>query len=131
MNYTAIKTTISEAEHILFKNFNIIGTATELPGEVDFNFKIKVDNEDRYILKISRPGEDENYLDFQQKLLQYVAENGPQIIAPKVILDTNNHAISEIKDHQGNLRKVRLLTWVSGRIWSSVNPQLDNLRFSL
>ena len=24
-----------------------------------------------------------------------------------------------------------MLTWVPGRIWSSVNPQLDNLRYSL
>ncbi|MEP0266559.1 aminotransferase class III-fold pyridoxal phosphate-dependent enzyme [Dokdonia sp.] len=131
MNYTTIKMTVLEAENILFKLFNIKGTATELPGEVDFNFKIKVGNEDRYILKISRPDEDEKYLDFQQKLLQYVAKNDSNITTPKVVLDTNNNAISEIKDHQGNFRKVRLLTWVSGRVWSSVNPQLDNLRFSL
>lgn len=131
MNYTSIKITIPEAENILFSVYGITGKATELPGEIDFNFKIKVQDKDCYILKISRPDEQEAYLDFQQRLLQYVTKNGQQIIAPKVILDKENNVISEIKDNQGNLRKVRLLTWVSGRVWSSVNPQLDNLRYSL
>ncbi|MDD7914848.1 phosphotransferase [Polaribacter ponticola] len=131
MEYNAIKITTQKAEEILFDVFKIKGTATSLPGEIDFNFRIKVDNSEGYILKISRPNEDENYLDFQQKLLQYVAENGEDLIAPKVVNEKEGKAIATIKDDFGNHRKVRLLTWISGRVWSSVNPQLNNLRFSL
>ncbi|NND79703.1 MAG: aminotransferase class III-fold pyridoxal phosphate-dependent enzyme, partial [Maribacter sp.] len=83
------------------------------------------------ILKVSRPNEDEAYLDFQQKLLQHIEAKQTDIIAPKVILDVNGAAIAEYVDDQGNSRKVRLLSWVSGRIWSSVNPQLKSLRTSL
>ena len=131
MEYNAIKITTQKAEEILFDVFKIKGSATSLPGEIDFNFRIKVDNSEGYILKISRPNEDENYLDFQQKLLQYVAENGEDLIAPKVVSDKAEKAIATIKDDFGNTRKVRLLTWISGRVWNSVNPQLNNLRFSL
>ncbi len=131
MNYDQIKISIQQAEEILFKLYNVKGKASALPGEVDFNFRIKIENEEGYILKISRPNEDVNYLDFQQKLLQYVEINGTNLIAPKVIKDTNDNSISEITDEHGNTRKVRLLTWVSGRVWSSVNPQLNDLRFSL
>ena len=131
MNYNQIKISPSQAEKILLNLYKIKGTASELPGEIDFNFRIKIANSEGYILKISRPNENENYLDFQQKLLQYVEANGQNIIAPKVIKDVKNQAISAIKDDFGNDRKVRLLTWVSGRVWSSVNPQLDSLRFSL
>jgi len=131
MEYNQIKIATDQAEKILFNLYGIIGTATALPGEVDFNFRIKVANSEGYILKISRPNEDENYLDFQQQLLQHVEANGQQLIAPKVIKDKSNTATSTITDSFGNERKVRLLTWVSGRVWSSVNPQLDNLRFSL
>lgn len=131
MDYGTIKITTEQAENILFELFNIKGTATTLPGEVDFNFRIKIDNEEGYILKVSRPDEDDNYLDFQQKLLQFLEHNDKKLIAPRVIKDTNGNAISEITDDVGNTRKVRLLTWVSGRVWSSVNPQLDTLRFSL
>ncbi len=131
MNYNTIKITTKQAEKILFKLFNIKGTASSLPGELDFNFRIKIKNEEGYILKISRPNEDENYLDFQQKLLQFVEINGKSLIAPKIIKDTNENSISEITDANGNIRKVRLLSWISGRVWSNVNPQLNDLRFSL
>ena len=131
MNYNQIKIAPKQAVEILYKLYNIKGKASELPGEVDFNFRIKIDNSEGYILKISRPNENEEYLDFQQKLLQYVENSNQDIIAPKVIKDSQGNSISTIKDDLGNQRKVRLLTWVSGRVWSSVNPQLNELRFSL
>lgn len=131
MNYETIKISIQEAENILFQLYNIKGKAIALPGEIDFNFRIKLENEEGYILKISRPNENESYLDFQQQLLQHIEDNGEQILAPRVIKDNSGKEISLIKDKQGNTRNVRLLTWISGRIWSQVNPQLDDLRFSL
>ncbi|WP_420551565.1 aminotransferase class III-fold pyridoxal phosphate-dependent enzyme [Tenacibaculum aiptasiae] len=131
MNYNQIKISTQQAEEILLEFFNIKGTATSLPGEVDFNFRIKVENNEGYVLKISRPEEDINYLDFQQKLLQHVDNNTTNLITPKVIEDRSGNAISEITDSFGKTRKVRLLTWISGRVWSSVNPQLDELRLSL
>lgn len=131
MNYNKLKISTIQAERILFELFNIKGVASSLPGEVDFNFRIKVENEERYILKISRSIENENYLGFQQELLQYAEANAQNLIVPKVIKDIKGKTISEITDEFGKRRKVRLLTWVSGRIWSRVNPQLDDLRYSL
>ena len=131
MSIDNLKISIQQAEDVLFKLFKIKGKALKLPGEVDFNFRIKIDNSEGYILKISRPDEDENYLDFQQQLLQFIEINGQNLIAPKVITDTSGNAISEITDDFGKKRKVRLLSWVSGRVWSQVNPQLADLRFSL
>ncbi|MBA6152893.1 aminotransferase class III-fold pyridoxal phosphate-dependent enzyme [Gelidibacter maritimus] len=131
MNYDNLKISNQQAEDILFKLYQIKGKATALPGELDFNFRIKVDNNPGYILKISRPNEDEDYLDFQQQLLQFVADHGRNLMAPKVISDIDGNAISKITDNFGNERHVRLLSWVSGRVWSGVNPQLDDLRYSL
>ncbi len=131
MNYTDLKITIAEAEKILYQLYAIKGTATPLPGEIDFNFKIKIPDNEGYILKISRPDEQAEYLDFQQKILEYLAQNGQNIVAPKVINDHKGKPISEITDDAGNVRKVRLLTWISGRLWTNVCPQLDDLRYSL
>jgi len=131
MSYNELKISIKQAEKILFKLFKIKGRVSVLPGEVDFNFRIKVNDGEEFILKISRPNENEDYLDFQQKLLKYVEVMGGDLIAPRVIEDVEGKIISEITDEFGKKRKVRLLTWISGRIWSSVNPQLVNLRFSL
>ena len=131
MSYQELQISCFQVQEIIFELFRIKGIASELPGEVDFNFRIKVKNEEGYIFKISRPGEDNDYLDFQQCLLQYVEKNGQDIIAPKVIRDTKGNSISEFTDGNGNKRNARLLSWVSGRVWSSVNPQLEELRFSL
>lgn len=128
MNYKTIKITPLEAERILYELYFIKGNATALPGEVDFNFQIKIRDAKSYILKISRPDENEEYLDFQQKILLYLEEKDG---SPRIIKDKNGMTTSEIVDTSGKIRKVRLLPWISGRVWSRVNPQLDDLRFSL
>lgn len=125
------KVTLKEVEKILFDLYSITGKASKLPGEIDYNFKIKVDGKNQYILKISPENTCESELDFQQKILQYLADKNTALISPKVILDKNKKAISEISLDGKTTLKVRLLTWIEGRVWSSVNPQLTNLRFSL
>ncbi|GAA4962835.1 aminotransferase class III-fold pyridoxal phosphate-dependent enzyme [Algibacter aquimarinus] len=119
------------AEDILFKLYGITAKPIKLPGEVDFNFRIKVTNEDGFILKISGINQDISKLDFQQELLQYVELHKDNLIVPKVVKDKNEKTISEITDTNGKIRYVRLLTWVSGRLWSNVNPKLKDLRYSL
>jgi len=131
MNYNELKITNQQAENIVFELFNIRGDASLLPGEVDFNFRIKVEREEGYILKVSRPDEDVDYLEFQQQLIQSIEKNDQKLIAPKVIKDKNGDPVSKIIDEFGQHRKVRLLNWIPGRVWNSVNPQLDDLRFSL
>ena len=131
MSYNTFKISTSEAEKTILEIYNLKGKVSILPGEIDYNFKIKTNNKEGYILKISRPNEDFEKISFQQKLLKYLANNSSNLIAPKVVSDKNGYTISNIKDASGNTRKVRLLTWVSGRVWSTVNPQLNELRYSL
>ena len=52
MEYSTIKITALEAEKILFELYNIKGKASSLPGYVDFNFRIKIENEEGYILNV-------------------------------------------------------------------------------
>ena len=122
---------LEEAEKILFEIYNITGEASKLPGEIDANFKIKIDKKNRYILKISAKNTDKNELDFQQKILQYLTDKNTSLITPKVILDKNKKTTSTISINGKSNLQVRLLSWIDGRVWSSVNPQLNNLRFSL
>ncbi len=131
MSYEFFKISPKYAEEILLELFDIKGIASQLPGEIDLNFRIKIKTEDRYILKISSPDEDLEYLEFQKDLLLFIEKHGKQIIAPKVVKNKFGEFNSIIKDDFGRQRNVRLLTWVSGRIWSTVNPRLDDLHFSL
>lgn len=131
MTYEQLKISQSQAEAILFRLYGIQAQASPLPGQLDFNFKIKVDGKSTYILKISRPDENLEDLDFQTKLLEHIAAHAPHIPAPKVVPDQDGQSISSIIDDYGRQRSIRLLTWIDGRLWSSVNPQLDELRYSL
>ncbi|MFK5972488.1 MAG: aminotransferase class III-fold pyridoxal phosphate-dependent enzyme [Flavobacteriaceae bacterium] len=130
VDYLAIQIKTDQAEKIVEDLYQLKGTATVLPGEVDFNFRIKTAS-DSYILKISRPDEEVSYIEFQQELLNYVVNSEDEIGAPKTFSDRDGKFISEIIDAAGNVRKVRLLSWIDGRLWSSVNPIKDNLLFSL
>jgi len=131
MDYKKIQITADEAVTIAQENFNVQGSAKKLPGEIDFNFKISGTNGEAYILKISRPDENKEYLDFQQQLLQYVATNAKGIGSPLIIPDTAGNTISQFQDRRGQTRMVRLLSWIGGRVWSDVNPQLEDLRYGL
>jgi 4-aminobutyrate aminotransferase-like enzyme/Ser/Thr protein kinase RdoA (MazF antagonist) len=128
--YHDIKISAKEAESIFSKLFGMQGEAALLPGELDFNFKIMTPDR-KVLMKISRPDTDATYLEFQQAILQHLAERDGEIVSPVPLPDLQGRFISEIKDDSGNTRKVRLLTWVEGRLWSGVNPVNDSLLYSL
>ncbi len=130
-NFSELKISPQYAETILSELYHINGTAIPLPGEIDFNFRIRTDNTIEYVLKISRPDVDKKYLDFQQHILEHLDSHPNNLIIPKVIKDINKKIISTIKDENGAVRYVRLLSWISGRLWNQVNPLLDDLRYSL
>ena len=90
MKFDEQKPTTKEAENILLSVYNIQGEASKLPGEIDANFKIKVDEKNQYILKISPENTDESELDFQQKILNFLTHKNDTLIAPKVILEATN-----------------------------------------
>ncbi len=131
LSYDEILINPNKAEEILFQLYGIVGQAIELPGEYDMNFKIQVNHKDSYILKISRPGEAIETLDFQQNLLQHLVNNNDGLLAPVPSLDLSDKLISEITDDFNRQRYVRLLSWIPGRMYYQVNPQRDSLRLSL
>ncbi len=115
---------------IAFQLYGIEGKAVSLPGEVDLNFRIEGASES-YLLKISPPEADTAILEFQQAILQHVAHSDPDIISPVPLPDLQGSFISETRDDAGNIRQVRLLTWIKGRLWAGVNPVSDKLLHSL
>jgi 4-aminobutyrate aminotransferase-like enzyme/Ser/Thr protein kinase RdoA (MazF antagonist) len=130
-NYQNLSISEEQASAICYEIYGIKGTAKKQAGELDFNYKITTQSDEKYILKISRPDMDDAYLDFQQKLLLHIDSKNPDFKFPKIIKTKASENDASIVDEYGQIRKIRLLNWVSGRLWSSVNPQLDDLRYSL
>ena len=131
LNYDDILILPSKAEEILFQQYGIKGEASALPGEYDMNFKIRVEQKDTYILKISRPGVKIEELDFQQQILQHLEKKKSDVLAPKPFLDLSSNLISKFIDDFHRERHIRLLSWIPGRMYYQVTPQRDDLRLSL
>jgi 4-aminobutyrate aminotransferase-like enzyme/Ser/Thr protein kinase RdoA (MazF antagonist) len=138
-NYQTFFVSEEQAEKLCHQIYGIAGVAKKQTGELDFNYKITTKSGENYILKISRPDTDEAYFDFQQKLLLHLDSKFNKLSQagkndfkfPKIIKTPAGENEVSFVDDYGKTRKVRLLGWVSGRLWSSVNPQLDDLRYSL
>ena len=127
-DYSNIKILPEQAKEIAKRLYNKDGDAKALPGELDFNFLIKTPSRN-FILKISRPDEDLEYLNFQQEILQHLSKC--KVNSPESFQDVHGKMIGSVKDNSGNTRFVRMLSWIEGRLWSSVNPITDELLFSL
>jgi 4-aminobutyrate aminotransferase-like enzyme/Ser/Thr protein kinase RdoA (MazF antagonist) len=119
-----------QAMQIAHTFFGLSGKITRLTGELDFNFKIDT-GETSFVLKVARPDVDEAYIDFQQKIIAQVAERNPLIRTPRIIPDRGQQTVSTWMDEAGLARKIRLLTWTDGRLWSSVHPHTEGLLYSL
>ena len=119
------------AKNILLELYGLQGEASRLPGEYDMNFKIRIKNQDQYILKISRPDTDPKTLDFQQKLLSHLEQGSQNITAPIVIQGKSGKMLSSYVDSFNRVRLVRLLSWVPGRMYHQVIPKRHGLRLSL
>ncbi|MEZ4904874.1 MAG: aminotransferase class III-fold pyridoxal phosphate-dependent enzyme [Spirosomataceae bacterium] len=128
--YQQLQVADEEAEQLALRYFNLVGKAKALPGEVDFNFKITTADA-AYILKISRPDVALDYLFFQDELLAHLECQQPDFQFPKTIRNEVGEGIFEYIDSYHQTRKIRLLAWVEGRLYSAVNPKNDSLRYSL
>ncbi|MCK4745579.1 MAG: phosphotransferase, partial [Bacteroidales bacterium] len=128
--YLSILITGEQAAQIAQELYGLRGTIAPLPGELDFNFRIITDS-GSFVLKVSRPESDIEQIEFQQELLNHVKNNSNGLESPAVIPDLRGNQLSEITDDSGHTRKVRLLSWIEGRLWSSVNPISNRLLFSL
>ena len=116
---------VNEAKQIAIKLYGLEGEFSPLPGYEDYNFKLNAVNGEKFLLKVSRTDVDQEALKFQQALLLHLRDT--DLTAPQLITDNNGQYLSNYRDKQGRDRPVRLLTWLKGRIWSTVNPINDSL----
>jgi 4-aminobutyrate aminotransferase-like enzyme/Ser/Thr protein kinase RdoA (MazF antagonist) len=130
MEYQQSQISLSQATNIASRLYGIKGMVDFLPGEIDFNFKV-TDNNNTYILKISRPGTDLKYLTFQDELLWHLEKSNPNFEYPKTHTDTNGRRVLEFIDENENIRKVRLIKWIEGPLYSNYSPKCDSLRYTL
>ncbi len=116
---------IEEAKKLLKIYYNLEGLICSLPGETDHNFKVETKTKS-YIFKITTDFYNNNFFDFQYKLLIHL--NG--FNAPNQIKSIEGNPYV-LLNYNGKRLCLRLLEWISGRIWQKVNPKTRELRYKL
>lgn len=104
--------------------FGIHAQTRLLVSDRDQNFRLDCDDGRRFILKISNPAEQPQFIDFQNRALIYVAEKDDSLPVPRVIpaLDGQIHQSVE---SNGQQHIVRVLSWLDGVVLDDMDVNAD------
>lgn len=123
-------TSLLHISKIVTTHFNIDGIIKLLPGDEDENFRIKTPKGGVFILKIAHQDTSYKHLSFLNKLSGHLDKKNISVEIPKVIPSITGNKITEI-EIDGHKRYVRLITFIAGRIWSTILPKTHTLREQL
>ncbi|SDY12292.1 aminotransferase class III-fold pyridoxal phosphate-dependent enzyme [Halopenitus persicus] len=101
------------AARIAEREFGKPGTATELGGERDQNFRIDAADGEAYVLKVSSPADDEASLDLQTEALRHIRRTDPDLPVMEPVSTIDGSPWTTVED--GETYHVRLFTHVPGR----------------
>ncbi len=122
---------VEKAARLAAEHYSLEGLISELPGEIDRNFKLSTSGGGDFLLKLSPPETRPAYLDFQVGILEHLAAEPRSFLFPRVLKNRSGEYLSRFEDEQGQSCQARLLTWIPGRTWAGVNPRgprlLENL----
>ncbi|MEL7251158.1 MAG: phosphotransferase, partial [Bacteroidota bacterium] len=107
---------IEQAQSWLRHYYNLDGEVYSLPGEVDYNFLVRVANQKQYTLKVSRLGTDQQELDFQIAILEHLRSKDLPFAVPQLVVTKEGNLVEEAKGADGQQHYLRLQSWVAGRM---------------
>ena len=102
------------------KNFKLL----RLNSERDINFLIKLNENQKYVVKISNPKESLKQLEYQDLLIQHLRSNRQlKEIYPKIL----HKKILFYEDNKNRVCAVRLLTYINGNMYakSKINTSIE------
>lgn len=95
--------------------WGIEGSLTPLPSERDQNHLIATPAGERFVLKISEPAEDPEFLDCQNAVLERLEAAGLPCRFPSVVATARGEGVLRAAGPDGAVHLVRLLRYVPGR----------------
>jgi 4-aminobutyrate aminotransferase-like enzyme/Ser/Thr protein kinase RdoA (MazF antagonist) len=121
MNRPSLSAT--EAREIVKRLYGLSGSLKELPSYQDQNFHLVTDTGDEFVLKIAAESERFETLESQNRAMHHLATQSDSTISPRVLKTITEEEITQIETDEGVFHFVRLITYHSGCVMSSVNPQ--------
>lgn len=107
-------------------NYGIQGGVHLLDGDVDYNYHIKTNEGNSYLLKICKPEVKEEEVEFQVDLLEFLNKKKLGFSIPAVVRNLKGETHFSLPI-DANTYIVRMHTWVDGRLLNAVNPRTSKL----
>lgn len=121
----------AEIKNLIASIYHLEGDLKPLPGEIDLNFLLVTQDKRKYTLKVANPAEKKDILEFQNAMMLHLISKNMGLEIPQVIYSHQKDLITTTKDKEGRERLIRLLTWVEGRPFATVNPHTEQLLYQL
>jgi len=114
LNSKHVRMPVPEASALLRSRFGVHGELKRLPTEKDDTFLVSAADESKFILKVANPAEQTSELEFELRLLMHLEQADSSLPVPRVIAENPAQPYLTIRDHAGQLRHVRLLSYLPG-----------------
>jgi len=121
----------SDALEAAFARYGLSGSATPLPSERDQNFLIVDPHRGKFVLKIANRDDSAALLDFQHEGMRRVAARGCGLQVPRIVPSLAGADIETLTSPGGAEHRLRVLTWIEGRVLAEQAPRGDALLESI
>ncbi|MEQ8303045.1 MAG: aminotransferase class III-fold pyridoxal phosphate-dependent enzyme [Cyclobacteriaceae bacterium] len=116
---------------LVHKHYQLKVSVKALPGELDLNYYLKCESGEAYILKIANSKEKVSNLELQNAMMAHLDGKQTGLKVPHLIKSVDKLDIVEVPDGEGQVRFMRLFTWIAGRPLANVNPHTESLLFKV
>ncbi len=121
---------IGQASQLVESLFGLKGSLKALNGERDLNFLLK-SHIGKFVFKITNTNESLALLECQQQIFQQLSDQSVFQQQTLPLESIHGKTIETVTDTNGVLHYCRVLPYVEGRLFSSVNPHFPGLLFDL
>ncbi|HSG09855.1 MAG TPA: aminotransferase class III-fold pyridoxal phosphate-dependent enzyme [Longimicrobiales bacterium] len=109
-----------EAAEAVREHFGLEGRWAPLPGERDRNFLLEGQDGHRWVVKVTSPEEPDEHLQFETRLLTWLAREGG-LPVPGLVAAASGERIVRHAGPSGSWR-IRVLEHLPGRVFAEVRP---------
>jgi Ser/Thr protein kinase RdoA (MazF antagonist) len=103
--------------------YGLCGDAAPLPSERDQNFLVTDPRRGKFVLKIANRDDSWELLDFQHEGMRRVAARSCGIEVPQIVPSLAGADIETLASRAGAEHRLRVLTWIDGRVLALQTPR--------
>lgn len=107
---------LGELRQLAMEHFGIQGEFTALDGERDQNHRVRTEDGQQFVFKISGFDEPLDGVEMQVLALRHIEQRDPDLPVPRMIADLRGQFICQAETSEG-IHAIRLLGWLPGMIY--------------